>query len=103
MSMNGLQKLEAEEKRQEIFRRDFFLCTHCGLSIFRHGTPQLAHLISQGKANIEKYGEEIIHHPMNTASTCSLYCNSRKNIGMNPEKTKELVQQITDYIIECAR
>jgi len=94
--MTGLQKLEAEEKRQEIFKKYDYLCSFCGKPVNIYGTSQLAHGIAKSKVNIKKYGEKVINHELNLFPVCSLYCNSRKNIGMNPEKTKELVLSITN-------
>jgi hypothetical protein len=44
--------------------------------------PQLAHRMEKSKMNIEKYGIEIIDHPLNLALVCSLKCNQSVLIGM---------------------
>jgi len=97
--MNNRQKLEAEDQRNEIFRRDEYRCRHCGLSVYSKGTPQLAHGIAKTKTAIKKYGDSVVNHPMNLFSTCSLYCNSRMNIGNNPVKVIELVEKIRDKML----
>jgi 5-methylcytosine-specific restriction endonuclease McrA len=97
--MTALAKLEANEKRDDLFARDGYTCQHCGLSIYRHGTPQLAHRIAKSKANLSRYGESVIHHPRALASVCSLYCNSRMNIGNDPGKVAALVDEIRDEML----
>ena len=92
------QKLEAEEKRQEIFARDGYLCQECAKSIYVYNTPQLAHRIAQTKGNKAKYGLEVIHHPLNLVSVCSLRCNDAQNIGFNPEACRALVEEIKKEI-----
>lgn len=94
--MTERERVEALEQREEIFERDGYICQHCGLSIYQHGTPQLAHRIAQSKMNLKKYGKAVIHHPLNMASVCSLYCNDAMNIGMNPVKTEKLVRLIKE-------
>jgi hypothetical protein len=46
-----------------------------------HGTPQLAHIMEKSKANIKKYGLDLIDHPSNLMLVCSLRCNSAALIG----------------------
>lgn len=92
--MTERDKFEIQEQRQAIFARDGYICQTCGYSIFRQGTPQLAHCIAQTKANIAKYGKEVIHHGLNQKSVCSLFCNDAQNIGNNPKATEALVEAI---------
>ena len=80
------------------------LARTCGESIYRFGNPQLAHKIGQGAANVKRYSKEVIHHPLNMASVCSLRCNDAMNIGQKTkqadalaEKNKAGNQQITLY------
>ena len=95
-----MNKLDMEDQRNEIFKRDAYCCRHCGMSIFRHGTPQIAHGIAKSKHALKKYGDSVINHPLNLFSTCSLYCNSRKNIGNNPVKVIEMVDRIRDALLQ---
>lgn len=85
--------LDDEEKRLEIFERDKWTCQVCGKWL-REGVPQLAHRIAQTKANIRKYGKEVIHHPLNLVSVCSLRCNSACNIGFNRIECERLIGDI---------
>jgi len=91
-----MNRLEKEDERKAIYVKYGYVCQNCGSSVFRKGTPQLAHLIAEGKEYRSIYGDEIIDHPLNRKPTCSLYCNDRMNIGGNPGKCKELVKEITE-------
>ena len=79
--------------RLEIFERDNFQCV-CGKSVYAYGTPQLGHVVPQRKHFLKRYGKEIIHHPMNLVSTCSLKCNASVSIGGKPLEIAELVEKI---------
>jgi 5-methylcytosine-specific restriction endonuclease McrA len=92
--MTERQSFDMQEQRQEIFRRDGYTCQNCGGSIYQFGNPQLAHRISQGVANIKRYGKAVIHHPLNMASVCSLRCNDAQNIGFSTKQADELAEKI---------
>jgi 5-methylcytosine-specific restriction endonuclease McrA len=94
--LTGWDKQEAIDKREEkVFARDNYTCQTCKESIYIHGTPQAAHRIAKSKANLKKYGPEIIHHPFNLVSVCSPdRCNSFWNIGGNPVECEKLVDRI---------
>ena len=96
--MNAQERLTAEELRIEIFSDAQWTCESCG-SPLNSGVPQLAHKIAKTKANIKKYGYEIINHRLNLVAVCSLCCNSKCNIGNNPVKSLALVEGIK-YAIE---
>lgn len=96
--MKQSKKLEANDKRQTIFERDGYRCHNCGKSIYANGTPQLAHRICKSNANINKYGENIIHHPLNLLSACCLKCNDAANIGNNPVAREALIDTIWEAI-----
>ena len=92
--MTERQSFDMQEQRQEIFKRDGYTCQNCGESIYRFGTQQIAHRIGQGKANVKRYGKEVIHHPLNMASVCSLRCNDAMNIGFSTKQADELAEKI---------
>lgn len=77
-----------------IYARDHGRCVSCGLSANRYGTAQLAHVIPNRKHNIRKYGEAVIHHPMNLKLTCCLECNAAVSIGGQPLAEAALVKKI---------
>jgi 5-methylcytosine-specific restriction endonuclease McrA len=79
--------------RVDIFERDEWTCQVCGNSLTA-GTPQLAHRIGQRKMFLKMYGKEIIHHPTNLVSVCSLECNAKVDISNRPEEVKKLVEEI---------
>ena len=85
---------QQQENRLSIFKRDKFRCIVCGNPITRFGTPQLAHRIKQSKYNLRKYGERIIHHPLNTGSTCQLSCNAKLDLGVKDELINDLLKKI---------
>jgi 5-methylcytosine-specific restriction endonuclease McrA len=88
-----------QEIRLKIFKRDKFICQYCGKPI-AYGQPQVAHQIPQRKMYLKKYGKEIIHHPNNLKSVCSLKCNSHFDLGIKDELIKNKVQEIIKKIEE---
>ena len=98
MGLTATEKMDAEELRQKIFERDGWKCAHCGKSVYVHGTPMLCHRIAATKANLKKYGAEIIHHSLNMLSGCSIgICNDSAMVHGTVE-TEELVDQILEAI-----
>ena len=90
------KSLDISEMKLRVFQRDDYICQNCGKYLLS-GVPQMAHLIAKSKANLKKYGAEIIHHPFNLASVCCVEpCNSAMNIGNNPEAVRELVERIKE-------
>ena len=62
------------------FMRQRGQCKVCN-SFLSVGQPQLAHIIAKTKANVAKYGLEIIDSEHNLELVCSLKCNSSVLIG----------------------
>lgn len=89
------------ETRGYVYRRDGWVCQQeeC-LEI----EIELAHKISQSKANIKmvmrlldvdkKTALKIIHHPLNLVTSCSKH-NSSFNIGNNPVEAEKLLYEIS--------
>lgn len=77
-----------------VYARDHGRCVSCGLSANRYGTAQLAHVIPNRKHNIRKYGEAVIHHPMNLKLTCCLECNAAMSLSNAPIAEAALVRKI---------
>ena len=59
-----------------------------------NSNSQLAHRIKKSKANIKKYGKEIIHHPLNMKAVCGLECNAVFDLGHNEYAIEKLVSEI---------
>jgi hypothetical protein len=95
-----MNQLEKQDEVIEIYKRDGWRCGHCGLSVYRHGTLQLAHRIAKTQANIKKYGKTVIDHPLNRVGTCCLYCNGRMNIGFNTAEAEELADKIRNAMLK---
>lgn len=86
------KRFEVGAMKEQIFARDQWRCRVCGAPVTTT-TAQLAHRIPQSKAMIKKYGKEIIHHPGNLLTTCSLECNNK--VQVNYEKQQlEVVYEI---------
>ena len=95
--MREREKFNIGEAKERIFKRDGYKCQCCGNSIYIYNSPQLAHLVSQGKRNLRKYGAEIIHSDLNMKACCSLVCNGRLAVGLSREKQKaEEIRRIID-------
>jgi len=97
--MTERKSYQIAETKVKIFERDNYRCGHCGLSIFRNGTPQCAHRIAKTESNIKKYGASVIHHELNMVATCSLYCNGHMNIGYRTAEAEELADKIRDAML----
>jgi 5-methylcytosine-specific restriction endonuclease McrA len=96
------EKFYINENRMELFDRDNWTCQICGEPILLYGTPQAAHKIKQAKHFIQKYGRDIIHHPENIKSVCSLECNAKVDLGNNWAEIAELAERIK-YMVEMEK
>lgn len=74
--MNAKAKLDANEKREDLFRLADYRCVVCG-KYLREGVPQLAHRVINSKHNRQELPEDVLHHPYNLIPVESLTCNSR--------------------------
>ena len=83
------------EERLAIYSRDGGRCQSCGEMVDINAF-QVAHKICNSKAMRHKYGDCIIDHRLNKATTHAGRCNDRQNIGNNPGKCAELVRQIEE-------
>lgn len=95
-----MNRLERDEERLAIFERDGWRCKCCGRSVYSQGVPQLAHLLANTESNRKKYGDCVIDHPDNRVATCSLYCNSKMNIGFKTAEAEELADSIRDKLLK---
>lgn len=64
---------------------------------------QLAHRIPKTKANLKKYGERIINHPINLVLVCSLRCNDSVLVGAaKPLTQRAIVEEIEKELEGCS-
>ena len=91
----NMKKRAANEQREFIFARDCWICQSCGRPA-REGQAQLAHVISKSRFNLVKYGDEVINHPFNLKTACSLECNSRLANGQDLVEEMRLVSAIRE-------
>ena len=94
--MTERERFKWRETHDTVMRRDRYTCQSCHGSARRHGTEQLAHRVPKTAANIEKYGRESIHHPLNLAAACSLECNGR--LQLHTSEWPEWMANIEDAI-----
>ena len=101
--MKERDKLEAIEKKQKIIAERGFRCEVCGKPV-SYQTAQLAHIIEKSKANLKRYGAEIIHHPLNMKVVCSLRCNSAclRSPSTHPIEAQELIERIKEALHDGA-
>jgi len=100
------------DQRERIISRDFWTCQRCG------ATPdpsrlQVAHRMHQGKSTekyinkilIREHGEyktmtwirnNIVDHPLNCVTTCSLECNGSFNVLFKPVECKKVLDSILE-------
>ena len=93
--MTEREGFEAEEtKRKLLAARP--VCEVCGV----RPSEQLAHRIPQAKGNLKRFGQTIIHHPLNLVWVCGLRCNAAVNIEHRPEEKRRLLAEIATTPID---
>ena len=89
--MKERYKFYANEEKSRILQEAGYACVHCG-----GRAVNLAHKIAKTKANLSKFGAEVIHHKFNLAAVCEKpRCNDAQNIGNKPFEVSQLVDRIT--------
>jgi len=83
------------EERLAVYIRDNGVCRSCGKRVGVNEF-EIAHLIANTKCNRKRFGDRIIDHRLNKATTHAGRCNDAQNIGNNPGKCAELVRQIEE-------
>ncbi|MGB3465491.1 MAG: hypothetical protein WBA74_09475, partial [Cyclobacteriaceae bacterium] len=63
------EKMQAIEQKQQMIREQGGRCFYCGELFSNNCLPQFAHKLVKSKANIKKYGKEVIHHKLNGVIT----------------------------------
>lgn len=77
MSRAERKHLEIEDTKRAVYLRDRGLCQACRKQIGPAG--HCGHVIPQSQ--IDRFGEGIIHHPLNMKWVCSLRCNHAVEIS----------------------
>jgi 5-methylcytosine-specific restriction endonuclease McrA len=97
--MNNLEKIEADEAKQQRIQDNNYCCEVCGKRFGASGL-QLAHRISASKHNISEYGRIVMYHHDMMVLTCDK-CNSSvlMNIASNPIEAMELIKSIQQSIM----
>lgn len=93
--MTRIEREEAMVKREFIINRAKWKCEYedeFGNRCQREGS-QVCHMIAKTKANLKKYGPEIVHHPKLLRWGCPEH-NSYFNIGQKPAVIKEWVNEV---------
>lgn len=93
------------ETRMKVIIRDMYTCQRCGKQPSINGL-QVAHRIHDGEQSLDGLQDRfpdksrkwikdnIIDHPLNLVTTCSLDCNSSFNIWFNDEAVDRLLTAI---------
>ena len=94
MSRAERRHWDIEETKRDVLARDG-CCVICGKRAI-----QLGHVIAQTDMNIARYGEEVIHHPLNMRATCGLKCNKKVEISTKarPLLAAEHVERVREAI-----
>ena len=105
-----------EIDRYRIFIRDMFTCQNCGKRFSGwQGKLQIAHRIKQGEGTLDWIEGElekrsctrsrkwiqdnIIDHPDNTVTACSLACNDSFNLFYNRIEADKLLDKILNNVL----
>jgi hypothetical protein len=88
---------DQHEERLDIYERDGGLCRSCGLPVDINSF-QISHRIAAAKWCYEKYGREVIDHPLNKATTHPGRCNDGQLITYRDAEREALVAEIRKAI-----
>ena len=90
-----MNHLDAQEQKERMIAEAGYKCYVCNKPV-TFQTAQLAHVIEKSKSNLKKYGEEVIHHPLNMKVVCSLKCNSACLMSpkTHPIQAQDLIERI---------
>ena len=101
MTAARLEYLQAQRIR--LHRKQHGQCAHCRRI---HRTPvsmELAHRIAESKANIRKWGFDVVDHDMNKGMTCresvrGVRCNDALLLDGKPAIAAALVREIRERL-----
>ena len=103
--MTERERFEYQENRIRLMIERGCTCEVCGKPLHL-GNLQIAHRIPKAKRYLKQYGKEVIHHPLNLATVCSLKCNDAVLLDpkTHPIEAAELIRRIRhDALLEFAR
>ena len=97
--MNERERFEYQENRIRLMVERGCTCEVCGKHL-DYGNLQLAHRIASTKGYLKKYGKDVIHHPLNLATVCSLKCNDAVLLDpkTHPIEAQELIEKIKESL-----
>ena len=87
------KRFEQHEERLEIYARDRGICQACGKFVDINSF-EVAHKIANTVSNRKRFGNNVIDHPLNEATTHPGRCNDLTNCGFKPDKCREIVDAI---------
>ena len=96
--MTEREAFEMREKIQLKAAAQDWECGACGRAIVWLEDVQWAHRIPQSKANLKRYGKDVIHHPLNGVVVCSLECNQAVSVRNEPIWEAQIVATIRETI-----
>ncbi len=97
--MTNKDKLEANERKQELIEALNYTCQVC-FERFPDSELQLSHKIAATKFNIKEFGRDVMYHENMMVLTCSS-CNSSVliNRASNPVEAMQLIEEIKADIV----
>ena len=95
--MTERERFVYQENRIRLMVERGCKCEVCGKPLHL-GNLQLAHICPATKGYLKKYGKDVIHHPLNLATVCSLKCNDAVLLDpkTHPIEARELIRRIED-------
>ena len=91
--MNAKAKFLANERRDELFASAEWKSVVSGRWL-REGIPQLAHRVARTKSHIEKWGDEVVNHPLNMVPVLDLNENAACNLAKRRAEAHALMERI---------
>jgi hypothetical protein len=85
--------VEAQEEREAIYLRDRGICLACRKPV-AFVDFEVAHRVADTKSNRRRYGDAVVDHPLNKATTHRGACNDAMNCGFRPAECEAIVRAI---------
>jgi len=97
--MTERERFDYQENRIRLMVERGCKCEVCGKPLHLSNL-QIAHRITKAKSYLKQYGKEVIHHPLNLATVCSLRCNSAVLLSpaTHPLEAAELIERIRENL-----